>query len=223
MLKSETVHGNVFYMDRHFIQDPLKRLKAQMAFWSKVSVDDPAFCWKWNGGTNTAGYGRWSSEKNGPHKLAHRWAWMLFYDQDIPDNKLLMHRCDNPICCNPFHLEPGTDLSNIRDSMAKGRFTGAPHKEFIPDSTLEAMAKGELKISVFAKQEGLGRKYITGRVNAYRNKHGIGKSYKHLSQAEKETIDRLIPTTSMSDIAKKLHRANSTISNYVNRVFGHIK
>ena len=33
----------------------------------------------------------------------------------------VMHRCDNPICCNPQHLTEGTLADNCRDCAAKGR------------------------------------------------------------------------------------------------------
>jgi hypothetical protein len=35
----------------------------------------------------------------------------------------LCHKCDNPLCCNPEHLFPGTPKENSQDSISKGRFT----------------------------------------------------------------------------------------------------
>ncbi|CAM8755315.1 hypothetical protein NCF_04353 [Burkholderia pseudomallei] len=32
-----------------------------------------------------------------------------------------MHTCDNPCCCNPAHLEAGTQKQNLDDMRTKGR------------------------------------------------------------------------------------------------------
>ena len=33
----------------------------------------------------------------------------------------MLHDCDNPVCCNPFHLFLGTRGNNIADAIQKGR------------------------------------------------------------------------------------------------------
>ena len=35
---------------------------------------------------------------------------------------IVMHTCDMPACVNPAHLRVGTQLNNVRDSIAKGRW-----------------------------------------------------------------------------------------------------
>lgn len=75
-------------------------------------------CWEWNGFKNTLGYGRawW----RGTLYLAHRLAW-IEANGPIPADMKVLHRCDNPPCCNPTHLFLGTDADNARDRDRKGR------------------------------------------------------------------------------------------------------
>lgn len=39
----------------------------------------------------------------------------------VPFGLWVLHRCDNPICCNPTHLFLGTVADNNHDSRVKGR------------------------------------------------------------------------------------------------------
>ncbi|WP_363267018.1 HNH endonuclease [Cellulomonas sp.] len=34
---------------------------------------------------------------------------------------IVRHRCDNPPCCNPEHLELGTQTQNVGDMVARAR------------------------------------------------------------------------------------------------------
>lgn len=85
-------------------------------FWSKVTKGDG--CWEWTACRNPAGYGRFSYQ--GRTHLAHRVAWVLEHDCDMPELWVL-HHCDNPACMRPDHLFLGTDADNSRDMMEKGR------------------------------------------------------------------------------------------------------
>lgn len=90
--------------------------KEAQRFWSKVNKSGE--CWKWTAGKTIDGYGR--VRCNGRLWLAHRVSWSIA-NNAIPDGVCVLHRCDNPPCCNPDHLFLGTRLDNNADKTRKGR------------------------------------------------------------------------------------------------------
>jgi hypothetical protein len=58
---------------------------------------------------------------NGRDVGAHRIAWEHANGRRVPDGLHVLHKCDNPPCCNPAHLFIGTIADNNRDRHAKGR------------------------------------------------------------------------------------------------------
>ena len=91
-------------------------------FWARVGRGHPMDCWEWAGKTTPNGYGWASHFGGGKGMLAHRAAFLVSGGRLIA-GLVIMHRCDNRLCCNPAHLSQGTYAENIRDSVAKGRFT----------------------------------------------------------------------------------------------------
>lgn len=86
---------------------------------SKVSVDNVVGCWNWSDSLSR-GYGQLSSKRGMPPFKAHRLAWELLVGQ-IPDGMVVRHGCDNPKCCNPLHLQIGTQKDNSLDASLRGR------------------------------------------------------------------------------------------------------
>lgn len=86
-------------------------------FLRKVDKKGPNDCWNWAASTAT-GYGKLTIN----HKtvLAHRVAWNLV-NGPIPKDMLVLHKCDNSLCCNPNHLSIGTQKDNVRDCSRKNR------------------------------------------------------------------------------------------------------
>ena len=76
-------------------------------------------CWLWTATPGGTGYGYIDFE--GERILAHRVAYMLGSGEVIPDDLLVRHMCNTPLCCNPLHLKTGTTLDNSADCVAAGR------------------------------------------------------------------------------------------------------
>ncbi len=92
-----------------------------LRFWSKVDIAPVEMCWEWLASiSKPSPYPRF---KLGDKTItAHRAAWTLAYGP-IPKRLLVRHKCDNPKCCNPAHLELGTHQDNVNDMMRRGRHT----------------------------------------------------------------------------------------------------
>lgn len=87
-------------------------------FWKRVDRRGVADCWPWTSGCYPFGYGCFWYEKR--RAGASRVAWELTFGP-IPPGMWVLHRCDNPPCCNPSHLFLGTADDNNKDMAAKGR------------------------------------------------------------------------------------------------------
>lgn len=84
-------------------------------------IDKTGECWLWLGST-CRGYGQFRRGAAGGFKMvkAHRFAYELWVGP-VPDELLVCHECDNPLCMRPKHLFVGTQLDNQTDMWNKGR------------------------------------------------------------------------------------------------------
>ena len=95
--------------------------QAEASFWSRVDKNGPNGCWVYTGHRNKDNYGAINIRQEGRvHRLAHRYTWALKHGE-VPKGYHVLHRCDNPPCCNPDHLWLGTDADNCQDMYQKGR------------------------------------------------------------------------------------------------------
>ena len=77
-------------------------------------------CWLWTGHKSAKGYGQFWWK--GRARWAHRWAYEAIGGMKIPDGFTLNHKCHNPACCNPAHMEFMTVAENSAERWDWRRF-----------------------------------------------------------------------------------------------------
>lgn len=91
-------------------------------FWAKVERRGPDECWLWTGAKQRGGYGHLSrGPRGGGFISAPQAAWTLTYNGPFLPKSHFRHICDNPPCCNPTHIVPGTSKDNVADAVSRGR------------------------------------------------------------------------------------------------------
>ena len=81
------------------------------------TIKDSNGCWNW---VDSRRYGATCLNKKviSTHVLSYR----IFNNLDkIPHGLVVRHKCDNPKCCNPDHLELGTHYDNAQDRVTRNR------------------------------------------------------------------------------------------------------
>ena len=83
------------------------------------------------------GYGFVAGYGNGAYKLVHR---VVYYSVFLVEPDVVMHTCDTPSCCNPYHLQAGTRATNNADRASKGRSAKTvPSRQRLSSTDVEAI------------------------------------------------------------------------------------
>ena len=167
------------------------RPSLEQRFWQKVDRSGgPDACWPWQAAILNTGYG--GIKYQGRMTKAHRVAYELTYGP-LGDN-LALHHCDNPPCCNPAHLFPGTHADNAADRNQKGRQSrgdrvvygrrrrGSQHPDAILDEARVAAIRA-------ARLEGMGYSALAYRFRVSKSviaRIATNRTWKHVPWPEKD-------------------------------------
>ena len=104
---------------------------------------------------------------------AHRAAYVAAYGP-LEEGVVVRHKCDNPACCNPLHLETGTHADNVRDRVlrdrsAKGSRNG---RAKVTESIVRQIRAGQTPAREWAERLGM----TAQQVNNIRK----GRSWTHV-------------------------------------------
>ena len=101
---------------------PLRVIPATLSIADRLRfvgwTETPNGCREWAGSRFGNGYGRLPVDNTtiGAHRASYE-AWV----GPIGEGLLVRHKCDNPPCINPDHLETGTNKDNMQDMVSRGR------------------------------------------------------------------------------------------------------
>lgn len=130
-------------------------------FWEKVAIRSPLDCWEWQAATlQSGGYGAF--RLNGQTKRAHRVAYFLAKGNLDPTLELL-HKCNNPRCCNPNHLVQDTHAANLSQAGAEGKMTrhsGANSKKQFTQEQLHDILTARTSARALARKYSVDHKTI---------------------------------------------------------------
>jgi transposase len=146
-------------------------------------------CWEWQGLKGKKGYGglkiydalRVCKRRT---VLVHRISYELFIGP-IPEGLGVLHKCDNPPCCNPNHLFIGTNADNRADCVAKDRHSkGEQHTK----AKLTEQHVIEIKALLIdgMPQRKIAKKYGVGHTVIGSIKNGL--SWKHLLDSTNDVL-----------------------------------
>jgi antitoxin component of RelBE/YafQ-DinJ toxin-antitoxin module len=158
--------------------------------WEKVDILGEDDCWEWGAGKHKFGYGMfWISGKT---VAVHRVIYELV-NGALDDGLCVLHECDNPPCCNPRHLFPGTSTDNTADRHSKGRDAkGETHgSRTSPENIRRGSRVSRAKLTeetVFCIREGYARGLKTtyqigeeyGLTASQIGRILLGKSWRHV-------------------------------------------
>lgn len=138
-------------------------VEASERFWAGVEIGGADECWPWKRSTFHFGYGQFKVA--GKNLKTHRVAYFL-HNGEWPE-PTGRHTCDNPGCCNPSHIIPGTQVQNVEDRDDRGRTARK-----LTDGEVEEIriryAAGGIRQQDLADEYGVHNAFVSRLVNGKR-------------------------------------------------------
>lgn len=106
-------------------------------------------CWFWLGFKNQGGYGMFTYRNQTLY--AHKVAYIL-HKGEPPAGAYVLHKCDEPDCCNPQHLFLGNHKDNAMDMAQKRR---AANQFNLSDEDVRAIRSSREPATKIAEQYGI--------------------------------------------------------------------
>lgn len=181
-------------------------------FWKNVNKGEPHECWEWQRSCTSDGYGQ--TTYLGSRWATHRLAYFLAHGKK--SNRLVLHRCDNPPCCNPAHLYEGDQRQNKRDEIERGRQAiGARNGNAVLTDELVCEIRrrarsGETLVSIARSMD----RPITTICNAARN------HWNHVAEPPVPARRRATVTPSMREAIVRMYDETDMSQSAIGREFG---
>lgn len=183
----------------------------------KIEERGAADCWPWLGCKRNGGYGNWGVTNPRRNLYPHRLIFAIWNDRPVAKN--VLHDCDNRNCCNPHHLQEGTQSQNIQDAIIRGRWTrqGASGKPTLSQEDANEirrlLALGELSGAAIARKFGV----VPSAVVAIRQGRAwTGVDRRYTNQEARKLSDQDVRTAfreagNLRDTATKLGLSTATV------------
>lgn len=132
-------------------------------FWEKVDKRGPDECWEWMGARREFGHGAifsGDSSATAPALKAHRVSAELA-GMKI-EGLVVRHKCDNPPCVNPAHLETGTPAENFGDIIKRNRLARGSRRSRLTDDDVREIRR---RVAAGERQADVADSFGVSRAN----------------------------------------------------------
>ena len=136
-------------------------------FWSRVQTTGDDTCWPWLRYCMSPPKNYGQTGLGQTVLYTHRVAYELIYGA-FAKELCVLHKCDNPPCCNPSHLFLGSKMDNNKDMANKGRRVFAPGAKLTWEEVRMIRllySSGTVSQRYLSQQFNIGRSQISYIVN----------------------------------------------------------